>query len=260
MSSNECLNDYYSFSLSLIDFLEKNLSQLEKSMFEYSLKLKTFQRKSKKIVSKTNSLSENLQQAFRSFVQTIEDEFYQLDQRRKFVHLIEINLKKVHQQIHSSEIRKEKRLVEKYKSRSSSSVRQYEEMSSIWKDHLDILGSQTVNLLWRLFSYSPVKTILPSMKIGSGDEYIPTSNNACIQSSSQSTEIDETMIEQNEHIDDDDDEDEQWLKLVKQNAQQLDQRSLHLSDLSLTTECSAISLINTGRFYSKGFSSKIQMK
>lgn len=42
------------------------------------------------------------------------------------------------------------------------------------------------------------------MKIGSGDEYISTSNNDRVQSSSQSTEIDETMIEQNDQIDDDD--------------------------------------------------------
>ena len=256
MSSNDCLHDqlhnYHSFSLSLIDFLQKLLIQLEKATLDYSLQLKTLEKKSRKLFSppnRTNPLAEHVLHAFHSFLQTIEDEFHQFDQRRKLIHLIELNTKTLHQQIHSSDLRKEKELVHKYHNRLSHGspssrteyLRKYHQMSSIWKDHLDIIGSQTTNLLWRLYSYSPVKKIHPTMEMGSGDQITPSSNNACIQSSSTSTEIDETRIEPNEHSNQhiDADEEQQWLNLVKQNARHIDDRSLHLSDLSYSSSSSS---------------------
>lgn len=251
MSSNECwmnqLNDYYSFSLSLISFLQKAFIQLEKALLQYSLRLKRLEKKSRKIFSQTttfNPMRESLFQSFHLFCQMIEEEYHQCDQRAKFIHWIGSTVKTLDQQIHSSDLRKERDLVQKYASRSDYRGKHHR-MILIWKDHLDLIASQTNTLLWKLFSQSPMKQICSSIEIGSGDHtFSPTSNNACIQSSSTSSKIDETRIESNEQDPDhqiDEEDEDQWLNLVEQNAPHVEDRSLHLSDLSYTTDCSSLS-------------------
>ena len=255
---NDQLHDYYSFSISLVNFLHKYLLQFEKALFQYSIILKTLQKKSTKLFAQTkkdNPLKEHLSRAFLSFIQTIEDEYHQFEQRAQLIHLIENTVKNLHQQIHSSDLRKEKKFLQKYTSRLTRRSSRYEyfrkhhQMTLIWKDHLDIVASQTTNLLWKLFSYSQHKfhVKLPAaIEIASGDQSIPNSNNAFNppSNSTHSTEIDEIMIKQNQDSNDlidDDDDDEQWINLVKENAilQRNECRSLHLSELSYTTECSS---------------------
>jgi hypothetical protein len=319
---NQELNDYYSFASSILNFLQKYFTQFHKALITYSIVLKHLHTKSTNLINKNNlnhQLTQHLHHAFSSFSQTFNDEYHQLEQRAKFLKTIHLTIEKLQQEINSSRILKQKHKLHKYTYRIIrlnrkkkrqylyqviQQIRKHDKLTITWKDNLDNITSQTTNLLWKLFSYSPYKcdikpvetsrsnsetTIdLPCMEnnqqslpieLGSGDQLhsksiieniplefeqqqISNSNNALIipvnpkqnkdeNRSFYSTDIDETIVENN-RLDDD-----RWINIVKQNEIQWQQTttiltdqssndseniiqrnksSLHLSDISYTTD------------------------
>jgi len=163
---NHQLNDYYSFTSSILNFLEKNLTQFHKALITYSLVLKHFHTKSRNLLIKTNSnheLTKYLHHAFLSFTQTVDDEYHQLEQRAKFLKTIQLTIEKLQQQINSSIISKQKHKLHNYTYRiirlNRNKKRQYlykllqqiqkhDKLTLTWKNNLDNITSQTINLLW----------------------------------------------------------------------------------------------------------------
>jgi hypothetical protein len=144
----------------------------------------------------------------------------------------------------------------------------------IWKDNLDNITSQTTNLIWKVFSYSPFRFDIKSLRtstsinqitvendkqyeLGSGDqlhskEIIPyelqqpisNSNNALMISENRSLY---SIIEKPRLYND---EDNRWTNIVKQKTilsvstdqssddseSIINQNKIHLSDISHTTD------------------------
>jgi len=289
---NQQLNDYYSFASSILNFLQKYFTQFHKALITYSIVLKHLHKKSTNLLIKStlnHQLTQHLHHAFSSFSQTFNDEYHQLEQRAKFLKTIHLTIEKLQQEINSSRILKQKHKLHKYTYRIIhlnrkkkrqylyqliQQIRKHDKLTITWKDNLDNITSQTTNLLWKLFSYSPYKfdikpvadslsnseTIigLPYMEntkqddklslpieLGSGDqlhsksikeniplELISNSNNALIipvkpkqnkdeNRSFYSTDIDETIVENN-----------RWINIVKQNEIQWQPTTITLSILT----------------------------
>jgi len=254
---NQQLNDYYSFTLDIVNFLQKNLTQFYKALITYSIVLKNLHMKSNNLLIKTNSnneLTKHLHQAFSSLSQTFDDEYHQLDHRAKFLKIIQLTIQNLKQQLNSSIISKQKHKLHNYTYRIIrlnrnkkrqylyklvQQIRKHDKLTLTWKNNLDNITSETTNLLWKIFSYSPYKFDIKSIEtssssrsiydkqyeqieLGSGDqlhsksikeniryEYkqeqqsISNSNNALIKSVNSKYNID--------------DEDDRWINLVKQN-------------------------------------------
>jgi hypothetical protein len=257
---NQQLNDYYSFALDILNFLQKNLTQFYKALITYSIVLKNLHTKSNNLLIKTNSndeLTKHLYQAFSSLTQTFDDEYHQLDHRAKFLKIIQLTIQNLRQQLNSSIISKQKHKLHNYTYRIIrlnrnkkrqylyklvQQIRKHDKLTLTWKNNLDNITSETTNLLWKIFSYSPYKFDIKSIEtssssrsiydkqhdqieLGSGDqlhsksikeniryEYkqeqqpISNTNNALIRS-----------VNSNEKNRLYDDEDDQWINLVKQN-------------------------------------------
>jgi hypothetical protein len=169
------LNDYYSFASSILNFLQKYFTQFHKALITYSIVLKHLHTKSTNLLIKSNlnhPLTQHLHHAFSSFSQTFNDEYHQLEQRAKFLKTIHLIIEKLQQEINSSRILKQKHKLHKYTYRIIHlnrkkkrqylyqlihQIRKHDKLTITWKDNLDNITSQTTNLLWKLFSYSPYK-------------------------------------------------------------------------------------------------------
>jgi hypothetical protein len=202
---NQQLNDYYSFASSILYFLDKYFNQFHKALTIYSIVLKNLHQKSTKLLSKPNfnyDLIKHLHHAFLSLTQTFDDEYHQLDQRAEFLKIIQSTIHNLRQQINSSIIRKQKHKLYKYthhiirlnrkKKRQDlcqlvQQIRKHDKLTLIWKDNLDNITSQTTNLLWKLFSYSPYKSYIKSIQTPTSSLSISEStvDLPCIEQSDQ---------------------------------------------------------------------------
>ena len=277
------LNDYYSFTSTIIHFLDKYLNQFYKGLITYSFILKSLHEKSTKLLNKKNSNS-NLYQAFVSLTQTFNDEYHQLEQRAKFLKIIQITIGNLKQQINSSIIIRQKNKLHKYtfsiirlnrkKKRQYlhqliQQIQKHDKLTLIWKDNLDNITSQTTNLIWKLFSYSPFRFDIKSIRtssssinqvtvendkqyeFGSGDqlhskEIIPYELQQPISNSNNALMISENRSLYSTDID----EDNRRINIVKQKTILLvstdqssddsesiiNQNKIHLSDISYTTD------------------------
>jgi len=259
---NQQLNDYYSFASTILNFLQKNLTQFHKALITYSIVLKNLHTKSNNLLIKTNfnhELTKHLHQAFLSLNQTFDDEYHQLEQRAKLLKIIQLTIENLKQQLNSSIISKQKHKLHNYTYRILrlnrtkkrqylykliQQIRKHDKLTLTWKNNLDNITSETTNLLWKLFSYSPYKFDIKSIqtsisetiydipcienspvKLGSGDQLhsklikenipyefkqeqqsISNSNNALIRSMNDKDNVDENRLD-----------DDQWINLVKQN-------------------------------------------
>lgn len=315
---NQQLHDYYSFVTSIINFLQKYITQFHKILINYSFFLKHFHKKSIILLTKTschNDFMQKLHRTFSSLIQSFDDEHSQLEQRILSLKTLQFNIESLKQQINSSKFLKQKTKLNKYTNRILhlnrykkrqylyklvQQIRKYDKLTSNWKDNLDNTTLQIINLLYKLASHSLYKVDIKSIKapsssllishkqlscsieLGSGDQLpskvvkeippneneqdenqISNSNNALMilsnlndgNRSVYSTDIDETMIENNRFDDDNDDDDDRWIKLVEQNDIQsdktilslsteetldenesLNKQPIHLSDISYTTD------------------------
>jgi hypothetical protein len=207
---NQELNDYYSFVSSILNFLQKNLTQFYKALITYSIILKNLHIKSTNLLMKTNSnhqLTKHLYHAFLSFIQTFDDEYHQLEQRTRFLKIIQLTIEKLKQQINSSLISKQKYKLHNYTYRIIrlnrnkkrqylyklvQQIRKHDKLTLNWKDNLDNITSQTTNLLWKLFSYSPYKFDIKSIQTPSGSLTISetTDDLPCLDNYKQHNQVD----------------------------------------------------------------------
>ena len=162
------LNDYYSFALSVLNFLQKYLGQFHRALTEYAAILKHIHMKSSTLLQRRpsgNDLAQHLHQGFVSLLQTFDDEYHQVDQRARLLRQIQSTVKSLQQQVNASSLAQQKHQLRKYSSRLHRHRRRpdhhafvkHDRLASDWKNHLDTLSSETTNLLWKLFSYSPYK-------------------------------------------------------------------------------------------------------
>ncbi|CAF1319404.1 unnamed protein product [Adineta steineri] len=176
---NQQLTDYHLYASSIINFLQKYLTQFHKALITYSIVLKHLHTKSTNLLIKTNfnhQLTKHLHDAFLSFIQTFDDEYHQLVQRAKFLKTIHLTIEKLQQQLKSSKLLKQKhkytyRIIHlnrnkkrQYLHQLFQQTRKHDTFALNWKDNLDNITSQTTNLLSRLSSYSPSKFDVQLMK------------------------------------------------------------------------------------------------
>ncbi|CAF1292475.1 unnamed protein product [Rotaria sp. Silwood1] len=179
---NKQLNDYHSFATSILNFLQKYLTQFHKALINYSIVLKHLHKKSTNLLVKTNSnheLTKQLHHAFLSLTQTFDDEYHHLEQRASLLKIIQLTIENLKQQINSSIILKQKNKLHKYTYRIIrlnrnkkrqylyqlvQQIRKHDKLTLTWKDNVDNITSQTTNLIWKLFSYSPYKFDIKPLK------------------------------------------------------------------------------------------------
>ncbi|CAF2550690.1 unnamed protein product [Rotaria sp. Silwood2] len=206
---NKQLNDYYSFATSILNFLQKYLIQFHKALINYSIVLKHLHKKSTNLLNKTNSnheLTKQLHQAFLSLTQTFDDEYHHLEQRASLLKIIQLTIENLKQKINSSIILKQKHKLHKYTYRIIrlnrnkkrqylyqlvQQIRKHDKLTLTWKDNLDSITSQTTNLIWKLFSYTPykfdikpLKTPPSSLSISEANVNVP-----CIENNKQNDQL-----------------------------------------------------------------------
>ncbi|CAF0779605.1 unnamed protein product [Rotaria sordida] len=206
---NKQLNDYYSFATSLLNFLQKYLIQFHKSLINYSMVLKHLHKKSTNLLIKTNSnheLTKQLHHAFLSLTQTFDDEYHHLEQRASLIKIIQLTIENLKQKINSSIILKQKNKLHKYtyciirlnrnKKRQYlyqlvQQIRKHDKLTLTWKDNLDNITSQTTNLIWKLFSYSPYKFDIKPLQTSSSSISISETNVdlPCIENDKQNAQL-----------------------------------------------------------------------
>ncbi|UJR36817.1 hypothetical protein I4U23_029531 [Adineta vaga] len=259
----------------------------------YSIVLKHLHTKSFLLLSKTNHSQqtiEHLHHAFSSFIQTFDHESSQLEQRAEFLTTIHSNIDKLHHQINASKFLRQKyklhkntyRIIRLHRHKKRQylyqllpQIQQHEKLTTTYKNHLDHMTSQTTNLLWKLFSYSPYKHDVNRIKtpfnsLLNNEPTITVSRktiekqNIHLSSSIELGSGDQLHSESTKERVDNNDDDIQWMNIVKQNIIQRQQTtekvinhnnnnnmkqsltrnkdidesndSLHLSDITYTTD------------------------
>ena len=162
------LNDYYSFALSVLNFLQKYLGQFHRALAEYSTALRHIHIKSSTVLQRHppgNDLIQHLHHGFVSLLQTFDDEYHQVDQRARLVRQIQSTVKTLHQQVNASSLAQQKHQLRKYSSRLHRHQKRpdrhafvkHDRLATDWRNQLDTISSASISILWKLFSYSPYK-------------------------------------------------------------------------------------------------------
>ena len=155
--------DQSEFLSSIIDFLQKYSIQFHQTLLTNSIVLEHLHSKSKRLFLENASEQDSLHQAFQSFIQTLNDEHQQLNQRMEFLRNIQFVVTNLQQKMnketfdHCSSSHKNRQ----YLSRFLHRIQKHRKSPLLSSEKLQEIITQITDLLWSFSSSIDLKKPLP---------------------------------------------------------------------------------------------------